>query len=414
MKCQLISIGDELLIGQVVNTNAARIGQMMTGIGVEIDSVLSIGDSHEKIRDAITDALGKYPIVITTGGLGPTKDDITVRAIADAIGSEIVFYQEAYDHLEAILAQFGKTPTESHRQQCFLPDGVRMMTNKVGTAPGMHFERNGSHLYVLPGVPHEMIYLMEHEVLPSIRDSVPGLQETTYRTIATVGEGESRLAERLTDIEDNLPDYIRIAYLPAPGRVRVRVLLTQNGPERSKHFDEVCAAIRERLDKFVYAVEDISLQDVIGRLLLERSATLSLAESCTGGYTSHLITSIPGSSRYFVGGGVTYSNELKENILGVRHETLAVHGAVSEQTAEEMAIGACKAFGSDLAVSITGIAGPDGGSDEKPVGTVWIAVSNGSDTKSKQFRFTRNREINIQLSAIAALNMLRKFLSRSQ
>ncbi len=412
MKCGLISIGDELLIGQVINTNAAVIGQYLTGIGVEMASVVTIGDGLNEIQEHIEDALTKYDIVITTGGLGPTRDDMTNNALALLFNVELQFSQDAFDHLAKIIRQFGKEPTKAHRAQCHLPPNAEIFPNMKGTAPGMHFEKDGNHLFVLPGVPYEMRYLMEHGVLPKLNALYPRLGQQIYKTFATVGEGESRLAERITDVEDNLPSFLKLAYLPSVGRVRIRLMGSIQTTEEMKIYESTCKVIAQRLGEFVFAEEDISLSEAIGRMLLKRNATLSVAESCTGGYTGHLMTSISGSSGYFEGGAITYSNALKHSILGVRNETLDKFGAVSQETAEEMANGAVRAFHTDYAVAITGIAGPGGGSEEKPVGTVWIAVASNDDVESHKWRFTKDRARNIELSAIMALNMVRKFLKR--
>ncbi len=410
MKCGIISIGDELLIGQVVNTNAAAIGQYLTGIGVEMTSVVTIGDDLKDIQENIETALHQFDIVITTGGLGPTRDDMTTTAVAAIFNVDLQFSQGTFDHLAKIIRQFGKEPTEAHRAQCLLPPNAELFPNKKGTAPGMYFERKGKHLFILPGVPYEMRYLMEYGVLPKLKVLFPDLGQQIYKTIATVGEGESRLAERIADIEDQLPSYLKIAYLPSVGRVRIRIMGQIHTGEEMKVFDSTCRAISQRFGELVFAEEDISLPEALGRMLMKRNATLSVAESCTGGYTGHLMTSIAGSSAYFVGGAITYSNALKHSILGVHKVTLEKHGAVSQQTVEEMAEGAVQAFHSDFAVAITGIAGPGGGSDEKPVGTVWIAVAGRGKTVSHLWRFTKDRARNIELSAIMALNMVRKFL----
>lgn len=412
MKCGIISIGDELLIGQVVNSNAAVIGQYLTGIGVEVGSVVTIGDDLNEIQAHVSSALEQWDIVITTGGLGPTRDDMTTKAVASVFDVELKFSQDTYDRLSKIIRQFGKEPTKAHEAQCYLPSNAELFPNMKGTAPGMYFDANGKHLFVLPGVPYEMRYLMENGVIPKLGELWQDLGQRIYKTFATVGEGESRLAERIVDIEDQLPSFIKIAYLPAVGRVRIRIMGTIHTDEELTAYNNICESVGQRLGDFVYAEEDITLAEAIGQLLLERNATLSVAESCTGGFTGHLMTSVPGSSAYFVGGAITYSNAIKRDILGVKSATLDDYGAVSQQTAEEMAIGALQRFRSDYAVAITGVAGPDGGSDEKPVGTVWISVAGNDDVYSYKWNFTKDRARNIELSAIAGLNMVRKFLKR--
>jgi competence/damage-inducible protein CinA-like protein len=412
MKCGIVSIGDELLIGQVVNTNAAVIGQYLTGVGIEVMSVVTIGDSLEEIQKHIEAALDQWDIVVTTGGLGPTRDDMTSKAVASIFGVELVFSKAVFDRLAKIIRRFGKEPTAAHRAQCYLPTNAELIQNTKGTAPGMYFKKEGKHLFVLPGIPYEMRHLMESGVLPRLKALFPDPGQRIYRTFSTVGEGESRLAERIEDIEDHLPPFLKIAYLPSAGRVRIRLMGAIHSDEEMKNFEITCEAISLGLGEFVFAEEDITLPEAIGRMLLKRHATLSVAESCTGGFVGHLMTSVAGSSEYFVGGAITYSNALKHSILGVQLDTLEKYGAVSQQTVEEMATGAVRAFRSDYAVAITGIAGPGGGSDEKPVGTVWIAVASSDEVEARHFRFIKDRTRNIELSAIMALNMVRKFLKR--
>ncbi len=413
MKACIISIGDELLIGQVINTNAGYIGQLLTAVGIETDSVITIGDEGDQIKTTVESALAQYPIVITTGGLGPTKDDITIRTIAELLDSELTFSEYAWEHLSDIIRKFGREPTEAHRQQCYLPEKANLLHNGMGTAPGLHFDQGGHHLFVLPGVPYEMRHLMKSGVLPALHNAFDDLAERRYRTFSTVGEGESRLAELIEDIESSLPENFGIAYLPRLGQVRVRLFGAIAQESDNEIFETLSAQLEERLARYLYSTENASLAEAIGQMLKSRNMTLSVAESCTGGYTGHLITAVPGSSEYFVGGGITYSNDLKMSLLGVRESTLHEHGAVSEATAREMAEGARKAFNSDIAVSITGVAGPGGGSEAKPVGTVWMAVAGESQTFAKQFLFSKDRRRNIELSAVAALNMVRKFLMRN-
>lgn len=413
MKACIISIGDELLIGQVINTNAGYIGQLLTAVGIQTESVVTIGDDAGQIKSSVEQAMAKYPIVITTGGLGPTKDDITIRTIAELFDSELTFSEYAWEHLSDIIRKFGREPTDAHRQQCFLPEKANLMHNGMGTAPGLHFSIEGRHLFVLPGVPYEMRHLMKSGVLPAIHKAFANLADRRYRTFSTVGEGESRLAELIEDIESSLPEHFGIAYLPRLGQVRVRLFGAVDNESDNGLFEDVSKMLEDRLQRYLYSTENASLAEAVGQMLKKRGFTLSVAESCTGGYTGHLITAVPGSSEYFIGGGITYSNELKMSILGVQQATLVANGAVSEQTAREMAEGARNVFGSDIALSITGVAGPGGGSEEKPVGTVWMAVAGSSETFTRRFSFTKDRRRNIELSGVAALNMVRKFLMRN-
>ena len=413
MQAEILSIGDELLIGQVVNTNAATIGQALTGVGIPVVHGSVIRDDLDDIVTGLKRAWQRSDIIVLTGGLGPTRDDKTVAAVAAFFDSPLVFSESTWSRLNTMFAQFGRTPTEAHRQQCMLPADADLLTNRLGTAPGMHFSKDGRHLFVMPGVPYEMEGILAEYVIPRIRNGLNGVVPVQVATICTVGEGESRLAEQIKDIEDGLPPGMQLAYLPRPGQVRVRITSRHTDHQEGiRQLHEVSDRIAARLAAFVYAREDIPLADALGRQLADRRLMLGVAESCTGGYLGHLITSIPGSSAWFAGGGITYSNTLKMRLLGVAEETLAQSGAVSEATAVEMARGAVQHFSADLAVAVTGIAGPDGGTPDKPVGTVWICVADANQTLTRLFHFGKDRARNIELSAVSALNLVRKFLTR--
>ena len=412
MNIHIITIGDELLIGQIIDTNSAKMAQMLLEIGAKVIARTAVGDDHEAIINALRIATAQADIVLVTGGLGPTKDDITKKAIADFYGTGFVFHQPTLDRLNKILERLGKPLTEALRTQCFMPQNATVLTNKMGTAPGMWFEEDGKVVVSMPGVPFEMEYLMQHEVLPRLQakfDATP----TAHRTLFTAGEGESVLAEYLKDFEEKLPPQVKLAYLPSIARVRLRLTVS----------DEDMAIVEKKLDEKFREMEgllppqviagrgDDSLESVIGDILKAQSLTLSTAESCTGGYLAHLITSVPGSSAYFMGSVVSYANAVKMNQLGVKPETLEQHGAVSEQTVREMVAGAIRLLGTDVAVATSGIAGPDGGTPEKPVGTVWIAVGDGERIVTKKLNLSKNRLVNIQYSGYTALNLLRLFLS---
>lgn len=409
---KLINIGDELLIGQVVNGNAAEIGQMLTGIGVRIDQATTIGDDRRSIRYAIEEAWSSCDLVLLTGGLGPTRDDMTKLALADFFGTELVFSEKAYAYLKKHLASRRKKPSDNLYAQCYMPDKFELLRNQAGTAPGLYHRKKGKLLIALPGVPHEMRHLMETQVLSLIRRTFPGTTVVHHRTICTAGLAESAVSEKLHDLEQAMPPTVSLAFLPSPGRIRLRVMWT-GGPvtDAQSQVDWWAEAIRQRLGHYVYAITDTPLATAVGKLLMEHDATLSISESCTGGYLGHAITAISGSSAYFTGGAITYSNDMKMQILGVKKETLDRYGAVSEETAREMATGALRVFGSDYALAITGIAGPDGGSRQKPVGTVWIGAGSQKDLRVKRFHFSKNRQHNIELSAFSALNMLRNVLN---
>ncbi len=411
MQVHIITIGDELLIGQIIDTNSAKMAQMLLEIGAKVTGRTAIGDDHEAIIKALQMATEQADIVLVTGGLGPTKDDVTKKAIADFYGTGFVFHQPILDRLNQILERLGKPLTEALRTQCFLPQNATVLPNKMGTAPGMWFEENGKVVVSMPGVPFEMECLMQHEVMPRLQTRFNALP-SAHKTLLTAGEGESVLAEFLKDFEENLPPQVKLAYLPSITRVRLRLTVTDSDPkfvEKTLHekFREMEGLLPP---KIIAGYDDDTLESVIGRILKEKNLTLSTAESCTGGYLAHLITSVPGSSAYFMGSVVSYANAVKMNQLGVKETTLQRHGAVSEQTVREMVAGAIRLLGTDVAVATSGIAGPDGGTPEKPVGTVWIAVGNSERVIARKLSLSKNRLVNIQYSGYTALNLLRLFL----
>ncbi len=417
MDVYLLIIGDEILLGQVIDTNSAWIGQQLSLHGYRVVGKTAVPDARADILAALDAAARRAPVVITTGGLGPTKDDITRGALAEYFDSRLVFHQETYERIAAYFVHIGKPLPESARLQATVPEKATLLTNKVGSAPGMWFEREGKVFVSLPGVPFEMQYLMTEEVLPRLQKRFPG-SPLVHRTLRTAGEGESTIAKRLEAFEDALPDHIRLAYLPSLGQVRLR--LSGRWPEATVPPDAAkrlqtevntyAEKLHQLLPDLIYGTEDDTLEEVVGRLLREQRRTLGCAESCTGGYVSHLITSIAGSSEYFTGSIISYSNEMKQNLLGVQAETLRQFGAVSEQTVLEMARGALDTLSVDVALSVSGIAGPAGGTPEKPVGTVWMAVADRKRAVAQKHVFARDRLKNIQLAAVFGLNMVRKFL----
>ena len=410
MTVHIITIGDEILIGQIVDTNSAWMGTQLNLIGAAVTGISTVGDGADDIRNALQQASDAADVVLITGGLGPTKDDITKKVIADFFGVDLIFHEPTYQRLEGFFKQLGRTPTAAHRTQCLLPANAQVLTNKMGTAPGMWFEYNGNVIVSMPGVPYEMKYLMTHEVIPRLRDKFP-VEAIYHHTWMTAGEGESRIAEKLSDIEDQLPAHIKLAYLPNLGYVRVRLSGIALDAETLKQEVMIQAElIRVRLGEVIYGDNDESLAENLGRLLQSRNLTLTTAESCTGGYVAHLITSIPGSSTYFMGSIVAYANEVKQYVLGVQKNTLEAYGAVSEETVREMVKGALKVMNTDLAVSISGIAGPGGGSPEKPVGTIWMAVGNSTITEVFKLQTGKDRLKNIEYAGNMALNMVRKFV----
>ena len=412
MRVQIITVGDEILIGQVVDSNSAWIGRLLNLHGARIERIVSVGDSHGQIVAAIADALPKADIVLMTGGLGPTKDDITKKAIADFFGVDMVFSQETYDRIVRIFEHLGRPTSEAHREQCYMPANAVLLHNKMGTAPGMWFEHEGGQVLVsMPGVPYEMEYLMENGVIPRLKQKFPG-RPIGHRTIRTAGEGESRVAERLEDFETHLPEGMKLAYLPNLGQVRLRLTYSADTPEAvDAALDARAEALETLLPDIVYGRGDDELEVVLGRILRERNLMIGTAESCTGGYIAHLITRTPGASTYFAGSIVSYSNDIKMQALGVSEHTLRLHGAVSEATVREMVQGALKAMPINVAVAISGIAGPDGGTPEKPVGTIWMAVGNSEHIQTHLIKAGKDRLKNIQYAGTIALEMTRRFLA---
>jgi nicotinamide-nucleotide amidase len=411
MLAEIITIGDEILIGQIVDTNSAWMATELNKIGIRVKQISSVSDDREHILKALKEASERANIIFITGGLGPTKDDITKKTLAEYFGVGLVENKEALDNVKNIFARYNRPLLEVNRLQAYVPANCEVVPNNNGTAPGMWFNQEGIIYVSMPGVPFEMMYMMEETVLPKIKATLK-LPAIIHKTILTVGEGESFLAERIADIENDLPAYIKLAYLPKLGQVRLRLsAFGENEVVLKQRVDEFAQRIIERVGSFFVIDEDIALEKAILDKMAGKELTLSVAESCTGGYLSHLFTQHPGSSKVFFGGGVTYSNELKESILGVTPETLYQYGAVSEQTAKEMVEGALLNFKSDFAIAVTGIAGPDGGTADKPVGTVWIAVAGKDKMLIKKYTFGSKRRQNIERSAISALSMLNTLLT---
>lgn len=411
MTVHIITIGDELLIGQVIDTNSAKMAQYLQTIGAQVTGRTTVGDEVADMHEAFRMATQKADVTLVTGGLGPTADDLTVQVLTEFYGTELLFHQPTLDHIERMFKRFGRTMPEAIKSQAYLPKNCTVLPNKMGSAPGMWFDVEGKVLVSMPGVPSEMSYLMEHEVVPRLAGRFPG-QPIAHRTLLTIGEGESQISERIIGFEQNLQEGISLAYLPGTSRVRLR--LTAKGDDQAaieKLLDEKFAELQSHLPKALIAgYGEDTLEMALGKLLKEKGLTLSTAESCTGGYMAHLITSVPGSSAYFMGSVVSYANEVKRNLLGVKKETLKTHGAVSEETVREMVAGALKLLGTDLAVATSGIAGPSGGTPEKPVGTIWIAVGNNERTVTHKLSLGKNRMRNIEYSAMRALNAVRLFV----
>jgi nicotinamide-nucleotide amidase len=407
MKAEIINIGDELLIGQVVNTNASKIATELTLSGFEVVHIAAVSDKKDDIRNALDQAAGRADIILMTGGLGPTKDDITKKTLAEYFNSDMIFHQPTFEQVKAIFKARNFEVTEVNRQQALIPEKCTPLFNRNGTAPGMWFEQNGKVFVSMPGVPFETMVLLKEQVIPKLKKTFnPGV--IVHKTVMTTGLGESFLAERIKHWENNLPEHIKLAYLPQPGIVRLR--LTAGGTDEQKLKDEIDRLINRLhnyIDELIFGYDDISLEKATTSLLKEKRKTVSTAESCTGGYIAHLITSIAGSSACYNGSVVSYSNQAKINLLGVSKKDIETYGAVSREVVEAMASGAQQKFDTDFALATSGIAGPDGGTDEKPVGTTWIALATRNEVKSKIFHFGEHRGRNIRRTALAALDMLR-------
>ena len=412
MLVEIITIGDEILIGQIVDTNSAWMAAQLNKIGLSVVQITSISDQKEHIINALDEAKNRAKVILMTGGLGPTKDDITKLTLSSYFNMPLRQDEATLAHVEAIFARLNKPMIDSNRNQAEVPDGCTVIQNINGTAPCMWFEVNGIIFVSLPGVPFEMMHLMEDEILPRLKKSFE-LPFIVHKTILTAGIGESFLAKEIEDIENSLPEHIKLAYLPKMGQVRLR--LSSKGTNQEKIESEVnhyANLMMERLAEYLVASDDVALEKAILDLMKANNMSLSTAESCTGGYISHLLTKHAGSSAVFAGGAVVYSYDLKESVLGVKHQTLANYGAVSEQTVTEMAAGAIKHFKTDYAIAVSGIAGPDGGMPGKPVGTVWIAVANKTKVVAKLFNFGNQRLQNIERSATAAFTLLLKLLKQ--
>jgi nicotinamide-nucleotide amidase len=408
MKAAIITIGDELLIGQTINTNSAWIGAELSKSGFDIYRSTSVHDRREDILSALAEAAGKTDVVLITGGLGPTSDDITKPTLCEFFGTHLVMNHEVLQMIEEMTRRRNFQMNEKNRRQAEVPESCRVLKNASGTAPGMWFEKDGTIYISMPGVPYEMKYLMTEIVLPELNKRFTS-QVIVHRNIMTYGESESKLSDRLTDFEAGLPENIKLAYLPASGIIKLRLTGTDSDRARlTESINRQVSLLCSTIPEIVYSEEEETLEYVIGKLLKARKKTVSTAESCTGGAIAHMITSVAGSSEYYTGSVIAYDNSVKRNLLGVKSETIEKYGAVSEETVKEMAEGARKVLKTHFSVATSGIAGPDGGTDTKPVGTVWIAVASEGITITEKRVFTNERSTNIIRFSLAALNLLRK------
>ncbi len=408
MKAEIITIGDEILIGQTIDSNSAYMGVELNKIGVSVSRITSISDTKEEIITALIEAQNRVDLVLITGGLGPTKDDITKHTLAEFFNTELIEYPEIKEFIVDLFSRRNRPILDVNLQQAFLPKECTIIRNMAGTASGMWFERNGKVVVSMPGVPYEMIYLMENGVLDGISNffKTPAI---IHKTIMTFGIGESFLAEKIKDWENSLDqEDIHIAYLPSLANVKIRLSIqSDNRAESQEKIDRKVMELLQIVPEYIYGYDDQKLEEAVGDILREHKKTLATAESCTGGYAAHLLTSISGSSDYFLGSVVAYSNEVKIESLGVKEASISKYGAVSKEVVEQMAIGIRKKMKSNFGIATSGVAGPNGGTKEKPVGTVWIAIADNDEVLSKCLQLGNHRERNIQMASFAVLNLLR-------
>lgn len=408
VRAEVITIGDEILFGQITDTNTAWIGTELTNIGIRVVRKTSIGDQADAILQSLHEAHQRADVIIITGGLGPTKDDITKKTLCTYFGVGMVRNETALALVTGFFEKRGREMTDLNRAQADLPANAVYMQNDWGTAPGMWFEHDQRVYVSLPGVPFEMKHLMSNRILPKLTEhfETPIIK---HKMIRTVGIGESFLAERIEAWEDALPDHIKLAYLPSFGGVKLRLTATGDDNARlDQELAEQVANVLPLIQKNVYGFDNDELETVVGKLLTDKKLTLAAAESCTGGYLSAQITKVPGSSAYFWGSVVSYNNSVKVAQLGVRPETLEQYGAVSEEIIRQMAEGVRKALGTHIGIATSGIAGPGGGTHDKPVGTVWIACATDQRTVTRLLKLGQYRDQNIQLTTTYLLNMLRE------
>lgn len=410
MNAVIVTIGDELLIGQVIDTNSAWIAKELNKVGINVKRRIAVGDDAREIVNCLEEQ-GDADVVLITGGLGPTSDDITKITLCNYFGGKLVVNEEALQNVKYLFEQVYKRPLlQRNLLQAEVPDVCQVIQNKKGSAPGMVFRKGQTTFISMPGVPHEMMDMMEREVIPLLRQ-LTSTSPVSHRTLMTFGIGESFLAEKLSVFESKLPPSVRLAYLPNFGLLRLR--LTSAAINSEEILNQLSAELKQNILDHLISEKDETMQQLVGELLLQKGKTVSTAESCTGGYISHLFTSIPGSSRYFKGGVVSYANSVKHQVLGVRNETIEKYGAVSEEVVKEMLIRVVEFLKTDYGIAVSGIMGPTGGTEEKPVGTVWIAVGSSEAYITRKFQLRYDRRLNIEITAQQALNLLREFIAAS-
>lgn len=412
-KAVIITIGDELLIGQTVDTNSAWMAQQLNEIGVSVERIVTVPDTKDSLKSALDTYLDGADVILMTGGLGPTADDITKPFLCEYFDGKMVLDEDVFAHVSELFRIRNKPVLERNKKQAEVPDVCTVLKNEMGTAPGMLFEKGGKYLISMPGVPFEMMSIMQKEVLPFlIHKLVTG--EIYHRTIVTSGEGESFIAEMVADIENELPAFLKLAYLPSPGVVRLRLTAKgDNGDALTKALDKYYSMLLERVKHITIAQEDKSVQEILGDFLRQHNLTVSLAESCTGGYIAHLITQVQGSSEYFQGAVVPYQSKLKNNIVEVSEDVLEEHSAISEPVAKELAVNTRKIFQSDYCLSVTGQLSYGGEDAHVPKGKVWMAVANQAGVVTKKYQFHYNRLINKEMSAQIGMLMLLKVMKKN-
>ncbi len=411
MRAEIITIGDEILIGQIVDTNSAWLGRQLSLKGIQVVQITSVSDQQAAIVDALETAQTRADLVLLTGGLGPTKDDITKHTLAGYFGSQLVRNDHVFARLKTWFEQRGRVMSDMNGKQADLPHNAEILNNNLGTAQGMLWRKNGKLILSMPGVPYEMKWIVQNQLLPLLEKEF-SLPAILHRTLMVTGLVESMIAERIAAIEEALPAVIKLAYLPRPGIVRLR--LSGRGAGRAVLSDFIAdfeQRIVAELGHHVYGFDDVSLEEAIGEKLRSHHARLALAESCTGGNIARLITGIAGASDYFNGGIVSYSNQAKMDLLGVSSQTLEKEGAVSEATVLEMVSGARQKLAAEFGIAISGVAGPSGGTAEKPVGLVWIAVQGPAETVVRSYNFGTERALNIERASMQALYLLWKMLA---
>jgi len=408
MKATIITIGDEILIGQIIDTNSAWLGEQLSLLGVKVHQIVSISDKEEDIKRALQQQMSVSDIIILTGGLGPTNDDITKKALVEYFGSEMVFDNNTFSRIKKYFNSRGIPVLQAHKEQCNMPANAEILDNNLGTAPGMLFSQEGKMILSMPGVPYEMKWIFANRFLPIYVERVSNDKYIYHRTIKTAGKGETTIEENIGDILERLPSYMSIAYLPSTGSVRLRISSISD-QDVSEEVDKYADIIRERLGRIVYGMDDDTIESALLQLYREKNLTIGTAESCTGGLVAHKLTSVSGSSQVYQGSIVSYSYGLKEKLLQVSHDTLIKEGAVSENTVIEMLKGLLDTSSVDVGIAISGIAGPGGGTPEKPVGTIWMAWGSKDNIRTKLLNLSKNRKLNIEYTSVAALNALRLY-----